>query len=236
VSVLGVLNIGLFFGLLFLGAYRLPGGVAATLGAVQPLLIAGLAWPLLSQKPRTLTLLSGVGGIVGVGLLVLGPTVQLDPIGILAALGAAISMAAGVVLTKRWVRPVSLAIFTGWQLVVGGIFLAILSLIIEGTPPTLSATHVAGLAYLALIGTGLAYTLWFRGIETLGVSVSFLGLLAPVVAAILGYAVLEQSLTALQLMGALTVLASVIAGQWRSQPRREGIIVASETARSAPQL
>src|SRR5215510_14509147 len=40
--VLGTLNIGAFFALLFVAAYRLPGGVAATLGAIQPLVAAGL--------------------------------------------------------------------------------------------------------------------------------------------------------------------------------------------------
>jgi probable blue pigment (indigoidine) exporter len=36
-SLLGTLNIGLFFALLFTAAYRLPGGVVATLMAIQPL-------------------------------------------------------------------------------------------------------------------------------------------------------------------------------------------------------
>ncbi len=44
-AVLGVLNIGAFFVLLFVAAYRLPGGVAATLGSIQPLVAAGLAIP-----------------------------------------------------------------------------------------------------------------------------------------------------------------------------------------------
>ena len=48
-AVLGALNIGVFFALLFVAAYRLPGGVAATLGAVQPLVVAGLGAALLGQ-------------------------------------------------------------------------------------------------------------------------------------------------------------------------------------------
>lgn len=216
--VLGSLNIGLFFALLFLAAYRLPGGIAATLGAIQPLLVAGLAWLLLSQKPSGLTLLAGVGGVVGVGLLLFGPAVSLDPVGILAALGGAVSMALGIVLASRWVRPVPLLVFTGWQLVAGGVFLALLSLLIEGLPPRLGATELLGFAYLGLIGTGLAYTLWFRGIETLGVSVSFLGLLSPLMATGLGYLLLDQSLTTVQLLGSVMVLGSVFAGQWDARP------------------
>lgn len=213
-GVLGLLNIGLFFALLFIAAYRLPGGVAATLGAIQPLLVAGLAWPLLAQRPTTLTLLSGVAGVLGVGLLVLGTGVQLDPVGVVAALGGAVSMAAGVVMAKRWVRPVPLLLFTGWQLVTGGVVLAVLSLLFEGLPPQLTLTNVAGFTYLGLIGTGLAYALWFRGIETLGVSVSFLGFLSPAVATVLGYVVLGQSFTVVQILGAGIVLGSVLGGQW----------------------
>ncbi|HVE18380.1 MAG TPA: EamA family transporter, partial [Ilumatobacteraceae bacterium] len=48
--VLGTLNIGGFFALLFMAAYRLPGGVAATLGAIQPLVAAALAGWLLRER------------------------------------------------------------------------------------------------------------------------------------------------------------------------------------------
>jgi probable blue pigment (indigoidine) exporter len=53
--VLGTLNIGAFFPLLFLTAQRLPGGVAATLGATQPIIVAGLAVPVLRERPDART-------------------------------------------------------------------------------------------------------------------------------------------------------------------------------------
>ena len=217
VLVLGGLNIGLFFALLFVAAYRLPGGVAATLGAIQPLLVAFLAWFGLSQRPTALTVGSGVVGVVGVGLLVLSPGMQLDTWGVLAALGGAVSMAAGIVLARRWVRPVPLLLFTGWQLVAGGVFLGVLSLVFEGAPPALLPQNIAGYAYLALVGTGLAYTLWFRGIERVGVSVSFLGLLSPIIATALGYGFLGERLEPVQVLGAALILGSVLAGQWEAQ-------------------
>src|SRR5690625_2139672 len=49
-AVLGTLNIGAFQALLFVTAERLPGGVAATLGAVQPLVVAGLAVLVLRER------------------------------------------------------------------------------------------------------------------------------------------------------------------------------------------
>ncbi|HLT10111.1 MAG TPA: DMT family transporter, partial [Micromonosporaceae bacterium] len=69
-ACLGVLNIGGFFALLFVAAYRLPGGVAATLGAVQPFLVAWLAFLLLAERPTRWRLGLGLVGVAGVGLMV----------------------------------------------------------------------------------------------------------------------------------------------------------------------
>lgn len=44
IFLLGFLNIGVFQALLFVAAYRLPGGVAATVGAIQPLVVVILSW------------------------------------------------------------------------------------------------------------------------------------------------------------------------------------------------
>jgi probable blue pigment (indigoidine) exporter len=217
-AVLGALNIGVFFVLLFISAYRLPGGVAATFGAVQPLLVAALSIPLLGQRPTRWRLAWGVAGILGVGLVVIRGSVALDGIGLLAALGNAAAMSAGMVLTKRWGRPVPLLAFTGWQLTAGGLLVAPIAVLAEGAPPPLDADAVLGFAWLGLLGTLLAYTLWFRGLDRLPViAVSFLTLIAPVVATILGWLVLDQSLTLLQLAGMLLAFAAVLAGQLRGR-------------------
>lgn len=213
-TILGLLNIGAFFALLFMAAYRLPGGVAATAGAVQPLVVASLAATLLGERMRTRTAVAGVAGITGVGLLVLGPQAALDPVGVAAALAGTMSMATGVVLTKRWGRPVALLTATGWQLAAGGLALVPVALLVEGPPPALTATNVAGLAWLGLVGTGAAYALWFRGIDRLPVSaLTFLGLLSPLVATTLGWLMLAQSLTGTQLAGAVLILTAVVVPQ-----------------------
>jgi probable blue pigment (indigoidine) exporter len=215
-AVLGALNIGIFFALLFVAAYRLPGGVAATFGAVQPLLVAALAIPLLGQRPTRWRLAWGVAGVLGVGLVVIRGSVALDGIGLLAALAGAAAMSAGMVLTKRWGRPVPLLAFTGWQLTAGGLLLAPLALLFEGPPPALDGRATLGFLWLGLFGTLLAYANWFRGLDRLPViAASFLTLIAPVVATILGWLVLTQSLTPLQITGMIIAFAAVIAGQLR---------------------
>jgi probable blue pigment (indigoidine) exporter len=220
-AVIGTLNIGAFFALLFVAAYRLPGGVAATLGAAQPLLVAALGLRLLAERPTRWRLGWGVAGIVGVGLVVLRGHVALDALGLAVGLGGTASMAAGIVLTRRWGRPVGLLAFTGWQLLAGGLLLAPIALLLEGAPPTIDARGWAGYLWLGLVGTLLAYTLWFQGIERLPVAaLSFLPLLAPLVATLLGWLTLGQSLNPAQLVGFALALASIGAGQLTPRRRR----------------
>lgn len=218
VLVLGALNIAIFLTLLFVAAYRLPGGLAATLTAVQPLLVLMLSRVFLGAAIQPVGVAAALAGIVGVGMLVLGPNAAPDPIGIAAALGAALSMASGNVLAGRWQPPVSPLTFTGWQLTAGGLLLLPLALIIEPGFAMPNAVNLAGLVWLGLIGGAVAYVFWFRGIARLGPpTVTAFSFLSPLSAVALGWAVLGQALTPLQGGGALVVLLSVWFGQRAGQ-------------------
>ncbi|MBV7694723.1 EamA family transporter [Streptomyces sp. TRM70350] len=216
--VLGVLNIGALFPLLFLAAERLPGGVAATLGATQPLLVAGLAIAVLHDRPTAWRWTWGVLGALGVGLVVLGPQARLDAVGILAGLGGTAAMAAGVVLTKRWGRPAGVGALTlaGWQLTAGGLLLLPLALAIDGVPQRIDAAAAGGYLWLGSMGGLIAYTLWFRGIGRLPVGASApLVLLSPLVATVVGIG-LGESLSLLQSLGFVVALTALLAAQFNS--------------------
>ncbi|MFF7234072.1 EamA family transporter [Streptomyces sioyaensis] len=222
--VLGVLNIGAFFYLLFVAAYHLPGGVAALVVSVQPMLVLLLAAALLKDRIQPMQVAACVLGVVGVALLVLQPQAGLDTIGVLAGLGGAVCMASGIVLTKRWGRPagVNVLTFTGWQLTVGGLVLAPATLVAEGLPGRITGSNIAGFGYLSVIGALLAYAVWFRGIERLpALAVSILGFASPLAATVLGYAFLGQALSPLQLVGAVAVVAAVVLAQPRQRPRAQ---------------
>ncbi|MCZ4076981.1 EamA family transporter [Rhodococcus sp. H36-A4] len=221
-ALLGVLNIGAFFPLLFLTAYRLPGGVAATLNATQPIVVAILAVALLSEALSWWRLGWGLIGVLGVALIVLTGSATLDGVSLLAGIGAAASMATGVTLTKRWGRPdgVGAMAFAGWQLTAGGLFLLPITLLVEGVPDTITWSGIGGYVWLGLFGGLLTYTLWFSGIGRLPVtSAALLGLLSPIVAAGLGVALLGQLLSGVQLVGFALALAAIAAGQF-NPPRR----------------
>ncbi|MFG2647768.1 EamA family transporter [Streptomyces sp. NPDC048436] len=215
-AVLGVLNIGLCFPLLFIAAERLPGGAAATLAAVQPLIVAFLVVAVLREALSVWRLAWGVAGVVGVGLVVIGPDAALDMVGVAAGLASAASMALGVTLTKRWGRPADAGptAVAGWQLTAGGLFLVPVTFLVEGAPPAIDLPAALGYLWLGLVGGLLAYVLWFRGITTLPVtSVAVLVLLSPLVAAVLGVVLLGQTLGPVQLVGFGLSLAAIVAGQ-----------------------
>ncbi|MEU5219829.1 EamA family transporter [Streptomyces sp. NPDC020807] len=238
--VLGVLNIGAFNFLLFVAAYRLPGGIAAMIMSAQPMFVVILAALFLGERLRALSAVACVMGAVGVVLLVFKGTVTLDAVGVLAAVGGALCMASGITLTKRWGRPegVSLLTFTGWQLTVAGLLLLPFWLTLEDLPDGLTGTNVAGFAYLITFGAVLSYIIWFRGIERLpAVAVSFLALGSPVVAALLGYLFKDQTLSALQLLGVAVIFLAILLGQPRApkkKPEDPGVHEHGETPGKNP--
>jgi probable blue pigment (indigoidine) exporter len=225
--VLGVLNIGVFFPLLFIAAERLPGGVAATLAAAQPLVVAVLAVPVLREGLSAWRLFWGAAGVAGVGLVVIGPNAAFDTVGVAAGLASAATMALGVTLTKRWGRPAEAGptAFAGWQLTAGGLFLVPVTFLAEGAPPHIDLTAALGYLWLGLVGGLAAYVLWFRGITTLPVtSVAVLVLLSPLVAAVLGAVLLGETFGPVQLVGFGLSLAAIVAGQLPAPARsRQGV-------------
>ncbi len=224
--ILGALNFAIFWSALFVAAYRLPGGVAATLGAIQPLIVLLLAKMVL-ETPLTLRhMVAAIAGIGGVALLVLGPAAQLDWVGVSAALVGAVSMACGVVLTRKWQPPVSALTFAAWQLTAGGLLLLPVAAFYELPLPMLTMTNVAGFVWLGLIGAALTYSFWFRGIERLGpAAVTSFGFLSPLTAVLLGWLVLGEALSVPQMCGALIVLVCVWLGSSRTVKRHNRIQV-----------
>ncbi|MBY2968136.1 EamA family transporter [Rhizobium leguminosarum] len=212
--VLGALNISIFLSMLFVAAYRLPGGVAATVLAIQPLIVIFFASVLLASSVRPLSILAAVVGISGVGLLVLTPNATLDVVGVAAGLAGAASMALGNVLTRKWQPSVSLLTSTAWQLTAGGLLLVPVALLFEPAIPLPTTANLFGLLWLGLIGAAFTYVLWFRGIARLESAVaSSLLFLSPVTAVLLGWVFLNQTLTVPQIAGVVFVIGSI----WLSQ-------------------
>lgn len=212
--ILGALNIAIFLSLLFVAAYRLPGGVAATVASVQPLFAVFLAALLLGSAIRVMAIVAALIGIGGVALLVLAPHAALDPAGVAAGLAAAAAMALGSILTRKWRPAAPLLTFTAWQLTAGGLLLVPVVFLFDPVLPMPTTGNLAGLAWLGLIGGALTYALWFRGIGRLEAPVvSSLLFLSPLTAVLLGWVFLGEALNLIQIAGIVLVIGSI----WLSQ-------------------
>lgn len=214
-AVLGVLNTGGFFALVYAVAQRLPSGVAATVMAGSPLVMMAAAWIVLGQRPRALAVAGGLAGIAGVALMLFGGDRPIDPLGAAFAVIALVSSATGYALATRW-GGVDLVASTAWQLLAGGLLVLPLAFAVEGAPPRLDAPAIAGFAYVAVVATAVAFVAWFAGLRHLPAgTVGLIGLLNPVTGVVLGALVAGEALTGRQLAGLAVVLAGIAVGQVR---------------------
>ncbi|MGW7622662.1 DMT family transporter [Streptomyces antimycoticus] len=217
-AVLGLLNVSVFFVLVYAASQLLPTSVASTVMAASPLTMMFIAWPLVAERPRTAHLSGAVIGLAGVCLMLLMGAGASGP-GILASATAVLVSSFGHVLTKRWSGNADLLASTAWQLTAGGLFLLPVAAAVEGTPPALSPSVFAAFCYVALVATALAFTAWFTGLRHLPAgTVGLIGLLNPVTGVLLGTALAGEALTVQQICGLAMVLAGVALGR----PTRAG--------------
>ena len=214
VVLLGFLNIGFFQAMLFVAAYRLPGGLAAVLSSTQTLMVLVFTWLIDKTMPPKAAWAWSATGVWGIAVLVLSPSARYDGTGILAALSGAAAMALGVYLSKHKKTSLPVLAFTGWQLFIGGVFLLPAALLAEPPLESLSPANIGGYLYLCLFGAVFAYVLFFNGIVKLSpAAVSSLGLLSPVSAFVLGWLFLGQGMDAKSLAGFALVLVSIFGVQ-----------------------
>ena len=210
VILLGILNIGFFQAMLFVAAYRLPGGLAAVLSSTQTLMVLLLTWLIGKTMPPKAAWLWAAAGVAGIALMVLSPQARYDAWGIAAALSGAASMSLGVYLSKHRKTSLPVLAFAGWQLLIGGLCLLPAALLAEPPLPALTLANIGGYLYLCLFGAVLAYVLFFSGLARLPPAVvSSLGLLSPVCAFALGWLFLGQGMDGKSLLGFALALLSI---------------------------
>ena len=164
VLILGGLNFSLFWWLLFISAYRLPGGVAATVNALQPVFVVALSWTLLGAPLRLGAVGAALGGVVGVALLVVQPGAALDGLGVTAGLAPRPRWrsARGARKALATTRP-GPTFYQAWQLVAGGLLLAPFALTLEPPRPAPTLPSLAAFVWLGLFGAAVSYFLGSGG-------------------------------------------------------------------------
>jgi probable blue pigment (indigoidine) exporter len=235
--VLGAMNIGAFFALVYAAAQLLPSSVASTLMATSSLVMMLMAWPLLAERPHRPALLGAAVGIGGVALMLLGDTAAIDPLGVLASLAAMVMSSLGYILTKRWSPDLNVLALTSWQLIVGGLLILPVAILIEGAPPALDAPALAGFGYVSFVATALAFAAWFAGLRHLpAATVGLVGLLNPVAGVLLGVLLGAESFGLQQLAGVTLVVGGILLGQPVARNLRFATRSRSEARTGSPEL
>ncbi|GMR10705.1 MAG: EamA family transporter [Anaerolineae bacterium] len=218
---LGLFGVGLFatslgFAGMFLAGGIVSPGLATVLANVQPLIAAVLAYLVLSERlgpRRRIGLSLGFAGVLTIALPGFGAaSANSTPLGLAYILLAALGVAVGNVLLKRLTGKVDLLMATGWQFILGSAPLFLVSQLFEApTQVEWSPAFIGILLALSLLGTALAFALWFsvlhRGELTRLNTFTFL---TPGLALIIGIVFFSESLRLVELGG----IALVSAGVW----------------------
>jgi drug/metabolite transporter (DMT)-like permease len=183
----------------------------AVLSYSMPIWAVVLSWIFLRERPTGMQSIAIGLCIAGLAILIYPLAATGIPLGILLALGTAISWAAGTVYLK-WAQleadPMAIAT---WQVVVSFFVIGACMLIFEHGPDFHTA-HVEGVIATVLtgvLGTGIAYGLWFSIIRTLPATTASLGVLgSPVIGVISSVLILGERPTLPDAIGFALILAA----------------------------
>src|SRR5262245_50346065 len=199
IAVVGWLQFTLNYGLVFWGEQRIPSGLAAVLQSTFPAFGLVIAHFYLPEEPITRKKVIGVLlGIIGVGIVF---SDQLSFAGKAALAGSvALVLSAfcgsyGNVLVKAYGTQIDPFVLAAGQMICGFPPLLALGMATEGSPFNFHWTLMAviALAYLVIVGSVIAFTLFYWLVRRMDVvNTMLIALVTPVVAVVLGMVVLEE--------------------------------------------
>ncbi|KZL21052.1 putative DMT superfamily transporter inner membrane protein [Pseudovibrio axinellae] len=208
--IIGLTNLSMIF-FVFIAAFRLPSGMAGTIMATLPLQVIFYIWVLDGKKPIARQLVASFIGLFGVALLLLG-ALEVDWLGIGAAMVACLSTFTGVYLSNKWGKPeASMVTYTGWHVTLGGLYAVPIALILEGAAPIPDLGMALAFFWIGIVGMGWASVNWLKGIVQLNpTTIGFLSLVNPVSAVVCGQVLVGEDFGWRQWVGICIVLGSIV--------------------------
>ena len=192
-----------------------PSGIAALLVGTVPLWMALIAGLVLRERITWREILGILVGFGGVALLV-GPVggTGFDPLGIAAVLFASVSWAGGSLYARRAPLPSRPLVGTGMEMVAGGMILAVVGVAAgelgELDVAAFSTASWVGLGYLVVFGSlvGFAAYAWLLRVARTSLVATY-AYVNPVIAVLLGWAILGEAVTLRTLLAGLVIVGAV---------------------------
>jgi drug/metabolite transporter (DMT)-like permease len=222
--IIGVAMLSIGNGGVTIGEDYVPTGIAALLVATVPLWMAVFAHVFAGERVRRLTIVGIAIGLFGVALLIRpGANGGAAPVAMLALLIAPLSWAGGSVYARSAVLPARPLVATGMEMLTGGAVLFIAAAAHgefgEVHLQALSARSVAAFFYLVVFGSIVAFSAYIWLLNHTSTSlVSTYAYVNPLVAVLLGWWLLSESISAQTLVAAGVIVAAVALIMHRSTP------------------
>ena len=240
IALTGVMSFSVNYGLLFWGEQRTSSGLAAILQTIIPAFGLVIAHYYLPDERITLWKVCGIAlGIGGVALIFSDQAEVGDGRSALAGSAAivvgAFSVAYSNVLVKARARHIEPAALAAGQMICGLVPLMLAGLALEGNPFALRWTPLAvvSLLYLALVGSAVAFLLFYWLVRHMDVTKTMLiSLVTPPIAVFLGWLVLGEGLTWRTAAGALAIMSgiAVIVTRRKKELREEAAVTPGAAA------
>ena len=202
--LLALANATVAFGAMYLAASRAEAAVASILAGGQPLILAAAGWAIFGERTSARAVAGLAIAMAGVVLVATTSSGTTSPDGVALSLLATAAPAAGTVLMRRFGPGVDLLATTSVQFLLGGTILLGASALLEPwSALSWSPGMLFGLLVLGVLGTGVAYVVWFS---------------------LLGRASLVHLGTALFLVPVVGVVAGIVTGDRPAPVELAGIV------------
>ena len=207
---------------------RVPSGLAAVLIAVAPIWMVGMEWARGGSRPNKRIVSGLLLGLAGVGLLVSpgDDSSTVDLVGAVMLILAAASWGWGSVISKSAPLPKSPFLATSMEMITGGILLLFISGVAgqvdDFSLPKVSWQALLAWIYLVIFGSLVGFTayIWLLGHTSIAKAGTY-AYVNPVVAVLLGWAILSEPITLRTVIATLVILVGVALVNVDWMPSRE---------------
>jgi drug/metabolite transporter (DMT)-like permease len=216
IAASGALQFGLNYGLVFWGEQYIASGLAAVLQSTFPLF--GLVFAHFYLQHERISAVKMIGVLLGVFGVAVIFSDQLSIAGKMALLGSVALVLSAVfgsysnVLVKAYGTQIDPLIMAAGQMIFGFVPLLMVGIPLEGNPLHFHWTRMAivSLLYLVIVGSVIAFTLYYWLVRHMEVTKTMLiALVTPVVAVILGLMVLHEKLNWRLLAGGVCIISAL---------------------------
>ena len=215
-ALIGILLVTVSYSAVYWAEQYISSGLASVLFTTMPLFVALFAGIFLKNENltplRLFGMIIGIGGVAVIFLENLGIDEVISSKVLMIMMLSPISSSLSIVITKKHIHSFNPIFLNGASMIIGGLFTLLIHFIFDSSSPVVwSVSSVSALLYLSIIGSTLAFGIYFWMLQhTQAITVSMVVIVSPVIAVYLGAAILAESLSALQIVGSAFVLGGVL--------------------------